>query len=63
MPVMMESLKRFGTVTQTERGVVLTLPENFWTDPRVSSFSAEAETNLTSLGEVLANNSYYRILG
>ena len=62
MPVMMQSLKRFGTVTQNERGVVLTLPENFWTDPRVSSFSAEAETNLTSLGEVLANNSDYRII-
>ncbi|MGI9054656.1 MAG: OmpA family protein [Pyrinomonadaceae bacterium] len=61
-PVLMQSLKRFGTVSQTDRGVVLTLPEKFWTDPRVSSFSAEADTDLTSLGEVLANNSDYRIL-
>lgn len=61
-PVLMQSLKRFGTVTQNDRGIVLTLPEKFWSDPRVSSFSAEAETNLSSLGEVLANNPDYRII-
>jgi len=62
VPVLMQSLKRFGTVTQTERGLILTLPEKYWSDPRVSSFSADAESNLTSLGEVLANNTDYRIL-
>ena len=58
----MQSLKRFGTVIQNDRGIVLTLPEKYWSDPRVSSFSAEADTNLTSLGEVLANNTDYRII-
>ncbi|MEO6589142.1 MAG: OmpA family protein [Pyrinomonadaceae bacterium] len=61
-PVLMQSLKRFGTVTQNERGIILTLPEKFWSDPRVSSFSPDAEVNLTALGEVLANNSDYRIV-
>ena len=62
MPVLMQSLKRFGAVTQTERGIVLTLPEDYWSGIRVSSFSTTAETNLSSLGEVLANNTDYRIM-
>ncbi|CAN5595447.1 hypothetical protein BH20ACI4_BH20ACI4_22290 [soil metagenome] len=62
MPVLTQSLKRFGTVSQTDRGIVLTLPEKFWSDPRVSSFSTNAETDLTNLGQVLANNSDYRII-
>jgi outer membrane protein OmpA-like peptidoglycan-associated protein len=40
----------------------LTLPEKYWSEPRVSSFSANAETDLTNLGQVLANNSDYRII-
>lgn len=62
VPILMQSLKRFGTVAQTERGIVLTLPEKFWSESRVSSFAATAETDLTSLGEVLANNGDYRII-
>ncbi len=62
MPVLMQSLKRFGAVTQTDRGIVLTLPEKYWTSTRVSSFSASAETDLPTLGQVLANNSDYRII-
>ncbi len=62
MPVLMQSLKRFGAVSQTDRGIVLSLPEKFWSDPRVSSFSEAAETDLTNLGQVLANNSDYRII-
>lgn len=61
-PILMQSLKRFGTVAQTERGIVLTLPEKLWSESRVSSFAATAETDLTSLGEVLANNGDYRII-
>jgi outer membrane protein OmpA-like peptidoglycan-associated protein len=61
-PILMQSLKRFGAVEQTDRGIVLTLPEKYWSDPRVSSFSAEAETNFNSLGQILANNTDYRIV-
>jgi outer membrane protein OmpA-like peptidoglycan-associated protein len=59
--VLMESLKRFGTVSQNERGIVLTLPENLWAGTRVSSFSPDAEPKLGTLGEVLANNVDYKI--
>jgi outer membrane protein OmpA-like peptidoglycan-associated protein len=62
MPVLMQSLKRFGAVAQTDRGIVLTLPEKYWSEPRVSSFAETAETDLTNLGQVLANNSDYRII-
>ena len=57
----MQTLKRFGTVAQTERGIILTLPENFWTASRVSSFAAASETKLQSLGSILANNPDYKI--
>lgn len=59
--VLVQSLKRFGTVTQNERGIVLTLPENFWATTRTSNFAGTAEPKLTSLGEMLASNADYRI--
>lgn len=59
--VLVQSLKRFGTVTQNERGIVLTLPETFWATTRTSNFAGTAEPKLTSLGEMLASNADYRI--
>jgi outer membrane protein OmpA-like peptidoglycan-associated protein len=60
--VLIQSLRKFGTVEQTERGIVLTLPENFWTTTRVSTFAPTAEPKLTALGEILANNNDYKIV-
>lgn len=60
--VLVQSLKRFGAVEKDERGIVLTLPENWWKGIRVSSFAPAAETKLTSLGEVLANSADYKIM-
>ncbi len=59
---LMQSLKKFGTVEKTERGIVLTLPENFWTTTRVSTFAPTAEPKLTALGEILASNGDYKIV-
>lgn len=59
--VLMQSLKRFGTVTKTERGIVLTLAENWWTSTRVSLFSPAGEPKVAQLGEVLANSTDYKI--
>ena len=59
--ILKQSLLRFGAVTETDRGIVLTLPENYWTGIRVSSFAPDADAKLTSLGEVLANNKEYKI--
>lgn len=60
-PGFMQSLKKFGGVSKTERGIVLTLSENFWNAPRSFEFAASAEPKMTSLGEALANNPDYRI--
>ena len=57
----MESLRRFGNVSKNERGIILTLPENFWASARSTDFSPTATTKLGSLGEVLANNPDYRL--
>ena len=59
--ILMQNLRRFGTVVQTERGIVLTLPENFWATTRTSNFAPTAEAKLTGLGEVLAANADYKI--
>ena len=59
--VLLQNLRKFGTVRQTERGIVLTLPETFWQSARVSSFSPKAETKVTSLAQVLAGNPDYKI--
>lgn len=60
---LMQSLKRFGTVEQTDRGIVLNLPENYWSAIRAANFAAAAEPKLTSLGEILsANADYYKFI-
>ncbi|MEQ1761975.1 MAG: OmpA family protein [Pyrinomonadaceae bacterium] len=58
---LMTSLRKFGTVTKTERGIVLTLAETYWSGPRASSFAPVATTRLTSLGELLVSNADYRV--
>ncbi|MBS1796392.1 MAG: OmpA family protein [Acidobacteria bacterium] len=59
--LLLQSLKQFGTVRQTERGIVLTLPENLWTSIRVSSFSATGQPKIASLASLLAGNPDYKI--
>jgi outer membrane protein OmpA-like peptidoglycan-associated protein len=58
---LLQSLRQFGAVRQTERGIILTLPENFWTSARVSSFAANAEGKLTQLAQLLAGSPDYKI--
>ena len=61
-PAFMQSLRRFGSVSKNERGIVLTLPENYWSAARASSFAPAADSKLSSLGELLANNPDYRVV-
>ena len=58
----MQSLRRFGSVSKSERGIVLTLPENYWSAARASSFAPTADSKLGSLGELLANNPDYKVV-
>jgi outer membrane protein OmpA-like peptidoglycan-associated protein len=61
-PILMQSLKRFGTVSRNERGIVLTLPETFWSGTRLSNFAANTDVKLNTLGEVLSSNADYKIV-
>lgn len=58
---LMASLRRFGTVSKTERGIVLTLAETYWSGTRSSNFAPVATGRLTSLGELLVSNPDYRV--
>lgn len=60
IPILMDSLKPFGTVKQTERGIVLTLAENYWTGPRVSSFAKTTEPKLTNIANILLSATDYK---
>ena len=62
VPVLMESLKRFGSVSQSERGIVLILPENYWKGTRLSTFAPNGEANVSSLSDVLANSTDYKVV-
>jgi len=60
-PGLINSLRRFGSVSKNERGIVLTLPENYWTRIRSTTLVPLADGKLTSLSEILVNNPAYRI--
>jgi outer membrane protein OmpA-like peptidoglycan-associated protein len=62
MPVLMQSLKPFGAVRQTERGIVLTLPENYFMGIRDSNLATTADVKISNLANVLANSTDYRII-
>lgn len=61
-PALMQSLRRFGAVSKNERGIIVTLPETYWSAARASSFSPAADPKLSSLGEILANNPDYKVV-
>ncbi len=58
---MMRSLKAYGSVTKTERGIVVTLPESFWSGTRSSTLVRSANSKLASIGEMLVSNPDYRL--
>jgi len=59
---LMQSLRRFGAVNKNERGIVLTLPENYWSAIRANNFAPTAEPKITALSEILAGNADYKIV-
>ena len=61
-PALMQSLRRFGAVAKNERGIVVTLPENFWSAIRSTSFAPAADEKLTSIAQILAENPDYRLV-
>lgn len=57
-----QTLARYGTVRETSRGLVLTLPESLWTNARASDLSAAAQAKIEPLAALLANNPDYQIV-
>ncbi len=58
---LINSLKAFGSVVKNDRGIVLTLPENLWASARSADLAPRAESTMSSLAGILAENPGYRI--
>jgi outer membrane protein OmpA-like peptidoglycan-associated protein len=58
---LMASLRKFGTVSTSERGIVLTLPETLWAGIRANTLTPASGAKLTSLGQVLATAPDYNV--
>lgn len=61
-PSLIQSLRRYGTVSRTERGIILTLPEAFWASIRSTSFAPASDAKLGSIAQLLNENADYRVL-
>ena len=58
-----QQLARYGTVRETERGLVLILPENaLWTSARATELSPRAAAKLEPLAALLANYPDFRLI-
>jgi outer membrane protein OmpA-like peptidoglycan-associated protein len=55
-------LKRVGTVAKNERGIIVTLPETFWSGIRTSTFAPNADARLTALADIINNNPDYSVV-
>lgn len=60
-PALIQVLRSFGTVAQTQRGIEVTLPENFWANSRSTDFSVRGNQKLEALAALLADNPAYNI--
>ena len=58
---LIQALRKFGAVSKSERGIIVTLPENFWSEPRAAVFAPNIDNRLSSLSEILAGNPDYKI--
>ena len=59
---LLASLRRVGTVSKNERGIVVTVPETFWSGIRTSTFAPNADARLTALAEAVNGNPDYSIV-
>ncbi len=56
-----QSLSRFFTVKDTNRGMTLVLAESLWLNPRSSKLAPASQAKLDQIGALLANNPDYQI--
>ena len=60
-PILMQSLKSFGSIRQTERGIVLSLGDTYFGGARASELSPAGDSKLSNLASLLANNNDYKV--
>lgn len=60
-PAFIQVLRSFGTVSQTQRGIEVTLPESFWANSRSTDLSVRGNQKLEALAALLADNDAYDI--
>lgn len=61
-PILKQSLKQFGAVRDSGRGIAVTLPENIFANPREMVLTANGETKLQQLAQLLVSNPDYRMV-
>ncbi|HYY41757.1 MAG TPA: OmpA family protein, partial [Pyrinomonadaceae bacterium] len=59
---MRQNLARFGTVRDSNRGLVLVLPESIWAGARLADITPKAAGTLEPLAALLANNPDYQVV-
>lgn len=59
---LLASLRRVGTVSKSERGIIVMLPETFWAGIRSTSFAPNADARLTALAESINGNPDYTVV-
>ncbi len=60
-PQLIQALKKFGSVAKTDRGIVLSMPENLWSSISSSNLAANGDSRLAELGELLSRNADYKV--
>jgi outer membrane protein OmpA-like peptidoglycan-associated protein len=59
--VLRQSLARFGTVRDADRGLTVVMPDSLWAGARSADFAANAAGVIEPLAAILANNPGYQI--
>lgn len=58
---LVQALRKFGTVEETTRGIVLTLAETYWSNPRAVAFAPAAVNRVAELGAILSKYPDFRV--
>ncbi len=61
-PQLLSSLRKFGTVKDTDSGIVLMMKENMWAGTRVSGFTNNGTEKLDGIATLLASHPDYRVI-
>ena len=55
-------MERFGAVAKTQRGIMLTLDENYWSGVRVSSFAQTSDEKFKGIADLLGRETNYNFI-